>query len=203
MPLTSPLKVSRSPLGNRFDIVPSNRSMSPIIARRSYRFESRSSRPRAQRRCFRLVREEGADESRCGAHSIRGERRPYARSSLSRPKAVLFERTRYDPSGCCAEDSLALSSRKVDYDGSLERVAMAASSTGEEGRLLVQEGPARRDYWLWPPRLWRVSRTGCDGSCSPPLGARSRLHILHGYYPQHDHVYLRWRHLNEYADQNP
>jgi hypothetical protein len=40
--------------------VPSNRSMSPIIARCSDRFEFRSSKPRAQRRCYRRVGEEGA-----------------------------------------------------------------------------------------------------------------------------------------------
>src|SRR5829696_244748 len=47
--------------------VPSNRSMSPIIAPRSNRFGFHSSRPRAQRRRDRRVREEEADGSHHGA----------------------------------------------------------------------------------------------------------------------------------------
>src|SRR5919107_152301 len=47
--------------------VPSNRSMSPIMARRSNRFEFRSSKLRAQLRCYRRVGEEGANGSHSGA----------------------------------------------------------------------------------------------------------------------------------------
>ena len=179
--------------------------MSPIIARRSYRFEFRSSRSRAQRHCFRRVREEGAGESRCGAHSIRGERRPYARSSLSRPKAVLFERTRYDPSGCCAEDSLALSYPLVRL----------ITTEAWSARRWQRPAPERKAvYWSRRDRQDAITGyglRGCGGSRGQGVmgrarlafGARSRLHNLLGYYPQHDHVYLGRRHLDEYADQNP
>jgi hypothetical protein len=41
--------------GNRVHFVPSNRSMSPIIARRSYQFGCRSRRRRALQRCYHTL----------------------------------------------------------------------------------------------------------------------------------------------------
>ncbi len=41
--------------GDRLHFVPSNRSMSPIIARRSYQFGCRSSKRRALQRCYHTL----------------------------------------------------------------------------------------------------------------------------------------------------
>src|SRR5215208_5197683 len=94
---TLPAKESSATLGQPVRLcVPSNRSMSPIIARRSHRFEFRSSKLRAQRCCYGRVGEEGA----CLAHSTNSElhlayvfptavHRPFPNPITSRPREML------------------------------------------------------------------------------------------------------------------